>query len=124
MGFNDAASEIQRLLLAQRAAWIGRDADAVAAGFAEDAVFTSPVATYTGRSAIRQAAADFFAYAARIEIDVKRILTAGNKGVIEWHWLEEAAEDGQVRTAADAIVFEVRDGLFVAWREYINWHGG
>ncbi|MEM8783450.1 MAG: nuclear transport factor 2 family protein [Planctomycetota bacterium] len=112
---------VDALLAAQAEAWRRGDADAVAAGFAEDAEFVSPIETYRGRAAIRKAAAGFFAYAARVEIELRRAWTDGRHGVVEWAWREEARDGGAVRRADDAIVFEVRNARFVAWREYVNW---
>lgn len=121
-GFEATPVDIRELLDRQRRAWeTCADPDAVAADFAEDAVFAAPHENHVGRAAIRAAAAGFFAYAESVQIDVTRIMTSGSHGVVEWDWAEYPRDGSQPRHAKDAIIFEVRNGQFTQWREYINW---
>lgn len=102
------------------AAWTGRDVAAIAELFADDALFITPGGALRGRDAIASAAAAFFAFAGDVAVTITRALADGDQGAIEWTWREADAATGVRRTTEDAIVFELRDGKVIYWREYFD----
>jgi uncharacterized protein (TIGR02246 family) len=110
-----------RALVEQAArAWERADLDAIVAPFAADGIFISPGGRWQGHAAIRAAAQAFFAVAGDVEVTIGRVVADGAVGAAEWSWSEREHASGARRTFADAIVFEVRDGLVVYWREYFD----
>ncbi len=110
--------EIEQLVVRQAAAWRAADLDAIVADFAPDATFISPGGTWRGPTAIASAARDFFATCSAVEIEITRVLVDGNQGAVEWTWTETRRADEQTVSMEDAIVFELREGEIVYWREY------
>lgn len=110
---------MRALILRQARAWEARDPDAVAADFAPDGVLVSPGGSWRGPEAIREAARKFFEGTAAVEVVVTRVLVDGDAGAVEWTWTE-TAPDGRRFRAEDGIVFELRDGKIVYWREYFD----
>lgn len=111
--------EARALVERQARAWEEADLDAIVADFAPDGVLISPGGSWRGPDAIRCAAGEFFAGASGVKVEVSRVLADGDAGAVEWTWTE-GRPDGSLRTAEDAIVFEVRDGKVVYWREYFD----
>jgi uncharacterized protein (TIGR02246 family) len=104
----------------QARAWEAADLDAIPADFAPDGVFISPGGRWQGPSAIREAATGFFAHAHEVQIRVKRVLVMGDQGAAEWHWRETRRATGTQHSADDAVIFELRDGKIIYWREYFD----
>lgn len=117
MDKNAAIELIER----QARAWEQGDLDAISADFAPDGELISPGGRWRGHTAIRAGAAAFFAGVVAVEVTVTRVLYDGDAGAVEWTWCETRA-DGRMVAADDAIIFELRDGKIVRWREYIHWN--
>lgn len=101
-------------------AWEQGDLDAIIAPFAEDGVLMSPGGRWQGHAAIRAAAEQFYQSARDVQITVTRVLISGEQGAAEWTWSETRLDDGSRHTADDAIIFTLRDGQVVYWREYFD----
>ena len=94
--------------------------DAVIAHFADDAVMIAPSGRFVGKAAIYAAGSSFNRDYTNIVIQIKQIIVSGNKGVVEWSFAETRKADGYTHTMEDAIVFTLRDGDVVYWREYFD----
>jgi ketosteroid isomerase-like protein len=55
-----------------------------------------------------------------VRVTVGRVLADGDQGAAEWTWRERLRDDGSRRTYEDALIFELRDGQLVYWREYFD----
>jgi uncharacterized protein (TIGR02246 family) len=107
----------------QARAWERADLDAITADFAPDGLFISPGGRWQGTAAIRGAAQAFFATSREVRIHLTRVLCDGDMGAAEWTWGETRIATGQRHSAEDAIVFVVRDGKIIYWREYFDTAG-
>lgn len=101
-------------------AMMRQDDDAVVAHFAEDGVMIAPSGRFVGRKAIYEAGRAFNTDYTNIVIKIKQVIVAGSKGVVEWSFAETRRSDGYTHVMEDAIVFEIRDGAVVYWREYFD----
>lgn len=101
-------------------AWLRADADAAAADFAEDGVLISPMGTWLGPAGVRRAVQEFHAEARVIDIQVRGVVVDGDDGAVEWTWTEQRSGDPVPVTMEDAIVFRLREGRIVYWREYFD----
>lgn len=110
--------EARALVERQARAWEAGDLDAIVADFAPDGVLASPGGTWEGPGEIRTAAEGFFEAAESVTVDVTRVLVDSDAGAVEWTWTEKRA--GETYVAEDAIIFELRDGEIVYWREYFD----
>jgi uncharacterized protein (TIGR02246 family) len=117
------SDQIRALIERQARAWEQADAEAIVADYAPDATFISPGGRLQGHQAIRAAAEAFFAAATGVEVTITRMLLDGSQGAVEWIWSETNRADGNRRTAEDAIIFELRDGKLIYWREYFDTAG-
>lgn len=111
---------IEALVQRQADAWLAGDPDAVVADFAPDGALISPGGRWQGREAIGDAVRAFLRDAAVEAIEVRTVLVDGEAGAVEWVWTERRHADGRRVTMEDAIVFRVRDGALVYWREYFD----
>jgi uncharacterized protein (TIGR02246 family) len=114
------SEEARRLVERQAAAWERADLDAIVADFAPDALFISPGGRWQGPAAIRGAAKAFFDSVGQVQVTITRVLNDGQQGAAEWTWSEQRRSTGQRHTAEDAIIFQVKDGQIVYWREYFD----
>ncbi len=112
--------ELQALVERQARAWEAADLDAITADFAEDGWLISPGGRWQGPAAIRAAAEAFFTAAADIRVQVTRVFGVGDLGAAEWTWSEMRLATGRRHSAEDAIIFALRDGKIVYWREYFD----
>jgi ketosteroid isomerase-like protein len=83
-------------------------------------VLLSPSGQWRGHAALRAAAEAFFATVTAVQITITRVLLDGDQGAVEWTWTETRRVDGQIYTAEDAIIFVLRDGRIIFWREYVD----
>ncbi|MEM8864711.1 MAG: nuclear transport factor 2 family protein [Planctomycetota bacterium] len=112
---------IQALVERQAEAWRIGDAEMVAADFAEDAKFVvGTIVTIEGRDAIKGAALDYFANYTDTQVEIIRVISDGNHGVVRWDWSDRHRETNARSKAEDAILFEIQEGKIVYWREFID----
>ncbi|MBF2000699.1 MAG: nuclear transport factor 2 family protein [Synechococcales cyanobacterium C42_A2020_086] len=111
---------VQSIIATARDAWIEGNAEQFAELFTEDGEFVVPGQVWRGKSAIRDALADFARSGSEVDIAIQRIMVDGNQAVVEWHWRETNPQTGKQTTAEDAIVVDFRDGQISRWREYID----
>lgn len=112
--------EIEALIHRQAEAWRRADFEAIAADFCEEGEMISPGGTWQGPAAIAAVARHWFTLCSGVEIEIKRILVDGDQGAVEWVWHETRRADDQVYTMEDGIIFVLRDGKILYWREYFN----
>jgi uncharacterized protein (TIGR02246 family) len=112
--------EARTLIERQALAWEHEDLQAIAADFADDAMFISPGGTWHGPVAIQGAARAFFATTTGVRVVITRIIMDGDKGAVEWTWHETRRSDGRQFSAEDGIVFVLRGRKIVYWREYFD----
>ncbi|MCB0061080.1 MAG: nuclear transport factor 2 family protein [Caldilineaceae bacterium] len=113
-------SDVEQLIQHQADAWQRADFDAVGADFCEDGQLISPGGTWQGPAAIAAVAREWYTVCSGVQVDIKRILVDGNQGAVEWVWHETRRADNQVYTMKDGIIFELRDGKILYWREYFD----
>ncbi len=108
--------------IAQRmaAAWLNADVAGILSLFAEEGVFITPGGRAQGHAAIAALASGFFAANYVVAIEIRRVLADGDHAAIEWVWSEASRATNERRDMEDAIVFELRDGLIIYWREYFD----
>ncbi len=108
-----------RLVERQARAWENGDSAAALADFAPDGILISPGGRWQGHAALAQAMADFWKSVRSVQVTVTRAFLVGDVGAAEWTW-SETRLDGSVHTAEDAIIFALRGGQIVYWREYFD----
>lgn len=111
---------IEALIIRQAEAWRRADFEAIGADFCEDGQLISPGGTWQGPAAIAAVARQWSTQCSGVEIEIKRIIAEGDQGAVEWVWHETRRADNQVYTMEDGIIFELRDGKILYWREYFN----
>jgi uncharacterized protein (TIGR02246 family) len=113
--------EVWELLQARACAWETGDLEAIAAGYAPDVVLIAPGGIrLEGIAALRENNARYFADYTDIRVNLTRVVLDGDEGALEWTWSETRRADGQRRSVDDAIVFVLREGKIVYWREYFD----
>jgi len=117
---NPIESRIPELIQRQAQAWETADSDKIIADFAEDSLFIVPGSRFRGKQQIKAAADDYFAQVTETQITINTIIVQGNKGAIEWIWLQRNKETGELSKAEDAIIFELDQGKITYWREYMD----
>jgi uncharacterized protein (TIGR02246 family) len=113
-------SEARALIERQARAWERGNVAAILADFAPDGVLISPGGQWRGHPQLRAAAEAFFATVTAVHVTITRVLLDGDQGAVEWTWSETRRANNQTYTAEDAIIFVLRDGQIVFWREYID----
>ncbi|MEL6461522.1 MAG: nuclear transport factor 2 family protein [Cyanobacteria bacterium J06621_15] len=112
--------EIKQLVERQRLAWENANSEAIVADFAEDGVFIAPGISITGKENIKKAAEDYFQEFHNTKVKITRIFSQGNQGAVEWIWSDENKKTGKKSQLEDAIIFELKDGKIIYWREYFD----
>ncbi|MEL6578918.1 MAG: nuclear transport factor 2 family protein [Cyanobacteria bacterium J06621_12] len=112
--------QIEAMVVRQAQAWEKQDVKAIADDFAEDAVFIAAGFKFLGKQKIEQAARDYFEQFHQTTVEIKNIIIEGDKGAVEWEWRDHRRNNGQEGFAEDAIVFKLREGKIIYWREYIE----
>lgn len=112
--------DVIALIERQAQAWIDGNIEPALGDFAPDAVFISPGGRWQGHGEIRAAAEAFFAVATDVTVEITRVIFAEDEGAIEWTWSETSRETGTRHSAEDAIIFTLREGKIVYWREYFD----
>lgn len=113
-------SELRAIADRQARAWSASDVDAILADFAEDARFVVPGQVVQGKAQIRDFVSQHFADYSHIEIAIRRVIGQGKQASIEWQWQEQHRATGDRSQADDAIIFQLKNGKIVYWREYID----
>ena len=111
----DAFALVER----QARAWENADIPAALTDFAPDGVLISPGGRWQGHVAVAQALADFWKTVLSVQVTVTRAFLVGDLGAAEWTW-QETRLDGSVHRAEDGIIFVLRQGKIVYWREYFD----
>ena len=113
--------EVWAFLQARARAWERGDLEAIAIGYAPDVVLIAPGGIRReGIDALRENNARYFADYTDIRVNLTRVVLDGDEGALEWTWSETRRSDGQRRSVDDAIVFVLREGKIVYWREYFD----
>ncbi|MGK5640082.1 SgcJ/EcaC family oxidoreductase [Streptomyces sp. URMC 126] len=106
------------------AAWDGLDAGRLADFFAEDGTYHSmPLPPVTGRDRIRAYFTDFLARFSAAEFTVHHQASSATEGggvVFNERTDTMTLRSGAVVRVRVTGVFEVRDGLIAAWRDYFD----
>lgn len=113
-------SSIKQFVERQANAWETANIEKLLADFAEDSVFIVPSAVYRGKREIQEAAEGYFIEFTDTKVTIKRIISQGNQGAVEWTWSEKNKKTGEQSQAEDAIIFELENGKIKYWREYID----
>ena len=111
---------IEQLVERQANAWETGDSDKIIADFAEDSLLVVPGSTFRGKQQIKEAAEQYFAEFTDTKVTIKRIITNGNQGAVEWSWSDRNKKSGEISQAEDAIMFELEAEKIKYWREYID----
>jgi uncharacterized protein (TIGR02246 family) len=111
---------IQQLVERQANAWESANSEKIIADFAEDSLFVVPGSTFRGKQQIKEAAEQYFAEFTDTKVMIKRIITNGNKGAVEWRWSDRNKKVDEISQAEDAIILELEAGKIKYWREYID----
>jgi uncharacterized protein (TIGR02246 family) len=113
--------QVDDLVDRQAKAWESKDIETALFDYAPDGVLISPGGRWQGHDAIRDAARLFFKGVRDVQVHVTRVLwdDLGGQGAAEWTWTETRI-DGSRHTAEDAIIFELKDGKILTWREYFD----
>ena len=117
--------EARALVERQARAWEREDVRAIVADFSDDGVLISPGGRWQGHEALSAVVTAFFAEATNVHVEVTRVLLEGDQGAVEWTWSETRRSDGRRITVEDGIIFQLRAGRIVRWREYFDtaaWH--
>lgn len=102
------------------AAFDRRDIDAVAAAVTEDCLYHNiPMQPVRGRAAIREALAGFVGGASEVEFAIHTIAEAAN-GAVLTERTDRFVIGGKTISVRVMGVFEYRDGLISAWRDYFD----
>lgn len=112
--------ELRAIADRQARAWSASDVDAILADFAEDAQFVVPGQVVQGKAKIRNFVSQHFADYTPIEVTIRRVIGQGAQAAIEWQWQEQHRPTGDRSQADDVIIFQVKNGKIVYWREYID----
>ncbi|MEA5596229.1 SgcJ/EcaC family oxidoreductase [Rivularia sp. UHCC 0363] len=116
----DLNLDIQELLQRQAQAWETANSQAIIADFAENGVFIAPGTSLKGREDIKKAAEGYFKEFTDTKIKITRIITSEKEGAIEWTWSDTNKKTGKKSQIDDAIIFEIKDGKIIYWREYFD----
>jgi limonene-1,2-epoxide hydrolase len=104
------------------AAWSQRDADAIAAYFADDAIYHNmPMQPVQGRAAITGALRHFLGGASAVDFEILHLVAAGD--VVLTERVDRFTLGEKQAVVPVAGVFEVRDGKIAAWRDYFDLAG-
>lgn len=111
---------VEAFMAAFMDAWPVGDAARVASFFSDDAAYhNGPLAPVRGRSAIRATVAEFMALGGAVDVEVVHVVDDGPLVMIE-RVDRFTTADGGSGALPVAGVFEVRDGLITAWRDYFD----
>ena len=110
---------VQEFMTAFISAWPEQDAAKLGRFFAADADYHNiPLDPVHGREAIEATLAGFMEMGGRVEVEVSRIVSEGPFVVVER--VDRFVGPRQTISLPMMGIFEVRDGVIVAWRDYFD----
>ena len=115
--------EVRAFLLRRARAWREKDIDAIMADYAPDVELIAPTARLTSLEQLRANNERYLQEFTDIDANLTRVIWDGEQGALEWTWSETRVSDGVRRSVDDAIVFVIREGKIVYWREYFDTAG-
>lgn len=110
------AGTVRAAVDAHLAAFNAGDADRIAAGFAEDAVFVAADQVVIGRRAIHALFRDAFAAPVDARLEVQQVYVEGGTAACEL--IEHLSLGGDAQQFPVAAFYTVRDGLLARVRVY------
>lgn len=115
----DAKETVRELIDAFVAAWPRQDATKVAAFFCDSAVYHNiPMEPVVGRPAIEATIAAMMAMGGQVSVEVAHILAEGPIVMVER--VDRFVSPDRSITLPMVGVFEVAEGMIVAWRDYFD----
>jgi limonene-1,2-epoxide hydrolase len=100
-------------------AWPRLDAEALASFFAEDAVYENgPLEPVHGRDAICATLREFMAMGGEVDVEMRHMVAEG--AVVMTERVDFFATEGRKVSLPVMGIFEVRDGVICAWRDYFD----
>jgi limonene-1,2-epoxide hydrolase len=100
-------------------AWPRRDAEVLVSFFAEDAVYENgPLEPVHGRSAICATLREFMAMGGDVDVDMRHMVAEGS--IVMTERVDFFAAGGRRISLPVMGIFEVRDGVICAWRDYFD----
>ncbi len=112
--------DIEQLVKRQAKAWENADSEAIIADFAENGEFIAPGTSLKGKTDIKKAAEDYFKEFTDTKVKITRVFSDGKEGAVEWTWSDKNKKTGNKSLIDDAIIFELKDGKIIYWREYFD----
>ena len=113
--------ENMRALIEQaRAAWVARDADALAQLFTPDGELIVPGQRWQGQTKIREGVTHFAEQYSDVKIDIQRIIVEDNQAAVEWYYEDTEKATGIRNKADDAIIVDFKNDQINRWREYFD----
>jgi limonene-1,2-epoxide hydrolase len=101
-------------------AWNERDIDSIAAALAEDVEYYNiPMQPIVGRNVVREAVAPMMLACSEIDWRVIHIADSG-AGAVLTERVDAFVRDGKRLSVRVMGVFEIREGLISAWRDYFD----
>jgi uncharacterized protein (TIGR02246 family) len=100
--------------------WQTGDADGFASLFTLDGEFIAPERQWFGKTAIRDAVAQFAQENCHVKVHIRRILVDGDVAVIEWSQENTEKMTGICQQTEDSIIVDFRNGQISRWREYLS----
>ena len=100
-------------------AWPTKDASGLLGFFRDDAVYHNiPLEAVSGRKAIGATLEAFMDLGGDVEVEVANVVESGKLVVVER--VDHFIRSGTRASLAILGIFEVEDGLIVAWRDYFD----
>jgi limonene-1,2-epoxide hydrolase len=100
-------------------AWPTKNASDLQGFFSQDAVYHNiPLEAVRGRDAIRATLEGFMELGGEVEVDVSNVVADGDLVVVERvdHFIDSSGR----RSLPIMGIFEIRDGVISAWRDYFD----
>lgn len=111
---------IRSIIQQAKAAWIAKDVERLVNLFTPKGELIVPGQHWRGQREIRQGLEQFAQQDTAIQIELQRILIAGNQAVVEWTWKQTNPQTGEQSRAENAIVIDFQAEKISRWREYID----
>ncbi len=112
--------DIEQLITRQAKAWENANSEAIIADFAENGTFIAPGTIIKDKEDIKKAADDYFKEFTDTKVKITRVFSDGKEGAVEWTWSDKNKKTGKTSRIDDAIIFELKGGKIIYWREYFD----